>query len=64
MTTHVIAEYPAPPTVFEVVEESDFFSPSYYVRERVSGRMVRGAYSTRRRAVAAAEAEAKRTINR
>ena len=58
MTTHVIAEYRAPTAVFEVIEDSDFFSSSYYVRERNSGRVVRGAYPTKRRAVAAAEAEA------
>ena len=63
MTTHVIAQYPVPSAVFEVIEDSDFFSSSYYVRERNSGRVVRGSYSTRRRALAAAEAEAKRTLN-
>lgn len=63
MTTHVIAEYQAPTAVFEVVEDTDFFSSSYYVRDRRSGRIVRGSYPTKRRAMAAAEAEANRTLN-
>ncbi|HEX6143084.1 MAG TPA: hypothetical protein VFZ01_10225 [Geminicoccaceae bacterium] len=60
MTAHVIAEYEAPTAVFEVIEDSDFFAPSYYVRERRSGRIVGSGFTTRRRAVAVAEAEASR----
>ncbi|MDX1541894.1 MAG: hypothetical protein R3349_10880 [Geminicoccaceae bacterium] len=63
MTTHVIAEYQAPAAVFEVIEDSDFFCSSYYVRDRRSGRVVRGSYPTKRRALAAAEAEARRSLN-
>lgn len=62
MTTHVIAQYPMPKAVVEVIEDNDFFSSSYYVRERLSGRILRGSFKTRRRAVAAAEAEVKRTL--
>ena len=57
MTTHVIARYDGPTTTYEVVEDIDLFSSSYYVRERRSVRIVRGTFSTRRRAMAAAEAE-------
>lgn len=60
MSAHVIAEYEAPSAVFEVIEDNDFFASSYYVRERRTGRIVGSGFSTRRRAVAAAEAEASR----
>lgn len=63
MTTHVIAEYQAQTAIFEVIEDTDFFASSYYVRDRRSGRVVRGRYPTKRRAMAAAEAEASRSLN-
>jgi hypothetical protein len=62
MTTHVIAQYRAPAAVFEVIEDSDFYGSSYFIRERTTGRILRGTFTTRRRAVAAAEEEAIRRL--
>lgn len=58
MSMHILTVCEGPQTTLEVVEETDFFAPTYLIREQDSGRIVRQGISSRRSAVAVAEAVA------
>lgn len=58
MSSHVVATCEGPETTLEIVEDSDFFAAHYLIREQDSGRVLREGISSRRSAVAAAEAVA------
>ena len=58
MSTHVVATCAGAQTTLEVVEDCDFFASRYSIVEQPSGRVLREGISSRRSALAEAEAAA------